>query len=199
MSTSSPPTPLAPKRRRGHLRVAAILEAAEQVFAEKGFEAATMTEIAARSKTAIGSLYRFFPNKEVLAQAFLSDYVEKVLESLNDIVSRAANRTSPMSPRQLAEALVAYRIELKEHRRVAGVLVDAGSDINGTRNDLGAFLRTKLSEILRAALPHLDEARASEMARVIQHLLKLVSEISPDEKAVAADVTDLLEVYFTKR
>jgi len=195
MSTSSPPTPLAPKRRRGHLRVAAILEAAEQVFAEKGFEAATMTEIAARSKTAIGSLYRFFPNKEVLAQAFLSDYVEKVLESLNDIVSQAAG----MSPRQLAEALVAYRIELKEHRRVAGVLVDAGGDINGMRNDLGAFLRTKLSEILCAALPHLDEARAAEMARVIQHLLKLVSEISPDQQAVAADVTDLLEVYFTKR
>src|ERR1700761_1653992 len=113
--------PLAPKRRRGHLRVAAILQAAEELFAEKGYDAATMTEIAARSKTAIGSLYRFFPNKEVLSQAFLSDYVEKVLESLNGILERAEG----MSPRQLAEALVAYRIELKDHRRVASALVDA--------------------------------------------------------------------------
>jgi len=195
MSTASPPAPLAPKRRRGHLRVAAILDAAEQVFAEKGFEAATMTEIAARSKTAIGSLYRFFPNKNVLAQAFLSDYVEKVLESLDGLADRAPD----MNPRQLAEAFVAYRIELKEHRRVASALVEAGGDMNGVRGDLSAFLRTRLSAILRTALPHLDEARAAEMARLIQHVLKVVSETSPDEKAVAADVTDLLEFYFTKR
>ncbi|SRR5579859_282216 len=195
MSIPTPPAPLAPKRRRGHLRVAAILDAAETVFAEKGYDAATMTEIAARSKTAIGSLYRFFPNKEVLAQAFLSDYVEKVLENLNGIAAHAEG----MTPRQLAEALVAYRIALKEHRRVASVLVEAGGDMSGMRGDLSAFLRTKLSAILRSALPHLDEARAAEMARLIQHVLKLVSETSPDEKAVAADVTDLLEFYFTKR
>ena len=195
MSTVSPVTPLAPKRRRGHLRVAAILDAAEQVFAEKGFEGASMTEIAARSKTAIGSLYRFFPNKDVLARAFLSDYVEKVLESLDGIAGRAAG----MTPRQLAEALVAYRIELKEHRRVASVLVEAGGDMDGQRGDLSAFLRTRLSAILRAALPHLDEARAAEMARVVQHLLKVVSETSSSEQAVAADAANLLEFYFTKR
>ena len=195
MSSPSPAVPLAPKRRRGHLRVAAILDAAEQVFAEKGYDAATMTEIAARSKTAIGSLYRFFPNKEVLAQAFLSDYVEKVLESLGAISARAAE----MNPRQLAEALVAYRIELKEHRRVASVLVEAGGDMSGQRGDLSAFLRIRLVAILRSALPHLDEARAAEMARLVQHVLKVVSETSPDEKAVAADVADLLEFYFTKR
>jgi AcrR family transcriptional regulator len=40
---------------------------AAAVIAEKGFEGATMAEIAARSDTKIGSLYRFFPNKESLA------------------------------------------------------------------------------------------------------------------------------------
>jgi len=98
----------------------------------------------------------------------------------------------------LAEALVAYRIALKEHRRVAAVLVEAGGDMEGRRGDLSAQLRTRLAAILRSALPGLDEARAAEMARLIQHVLKIVSETSPGEQAVAADVTDLLEVYFTK-
>ena len=195
MSTSSPVVPLAPKRRRGLLRVAAILEAAEQVFAEKGYDAATMTEIAARSKTAIGSLYRFFPSKEVLSNALLADYVEKVLACLDRIDAEA----SGMTPRQLAEAFVAYRLELKEHRRVAAALVEAGGDMEGRRGDLSAVLRTRLAAILRSALPGLDEARAAEMARLIQHVLKIVSESSPEEHAVATDVTDLLEAYFTKR
>ena len=37
-----------------------------------------MTEIAARSNTAIGSLYRFFPTKEVLADALLDRYWEQL-------------------------------------------------------------------------------------------------------------------------
>ncbi|HMA49125.1 MAG TPA: helix-turn-helix domain-containing protein [Magnetospirillaceae bacterium] len=195
MSTTSPAVPLAPKRRRGHMRVAAILEAAEQLFAEKGYEAATMTEIAARSKTAIGSLYRFFPNKDVLADALLADYVEKIFGCLDRIAAEAPGLT----PRGLAEALVAYRIELKDHRRVATALVEAGGDMEGRRGDLSAVLRARLAAILRGALPWLDEGRAAEMVRVVQHVLKVVSESSPDERAIAADVTDLLEVYFTKR
>jgi len=195
MSMASPVVPLAPKRRRGLLRVAAILEAAEQVFAEKGYDAATMTEIAARSKTAIGSLYRFFPNKEVLVDALLADYVERVFSRLDVIAADAAG----MTPRQLAQVFVAYRIELKEHRRVAAALVEAGGDMEGRRGDLSAVLRTRLAAILRSALPGLDEVRAAEMARLIQHVLKIVSESSPEEQAVATDVTDLLEVYFTKR
>jgi AcrR family transcriptional regulator len=53
------------------LRVAAILEAAAAVIAEKRYEGATIAEIAARSGTKIGSLYRFFPNKESLADTLV--------------------------------------------------------------------------------------------------------------------------------
>src|SRR5260370_32173374 len=65
-----------PQRDRGRLRVAALLKAAAAVFAEKGFDGATMTEVAARASTAIGSLYQFFPNKEALADAVLARFGE---------------------------------------------------------------------------------------------------------------------------
>ena len=71
---SSPKKPRAvqaPQRSNGKLRVAAILEAAAAVIAEKGYEGATMAEIAARSGTKIGSLYRFFPNKESIADTII--------------------------------------------------------------------------------------------------------------------------------
>src|ERR1700742_807297 len=63
-----------PQSRNGKRRAAAILKAGATVIAEKGYEAATMAEIAARADTKIGSLYRFFPNKEVLADALMQRY-----------------------------------------------------------------------------------------------------------------------------
>ena len=47
-----------------------------------------MAEIAARSNTKIGSLYRFFPNKEVLANALLAHYHEGVHNAFDELDSR---------------------------------------------------------------------------------------------------------------
>src|ERR1700692_2707308 len=96
VSTTIPAQALEPKRERGRTRVAAILDAGGAVFAEKGYDAATMTEIAARSNTAIGSLYRFFPAKEALAEAILARYRDHMERALDEIAARAP-RLSPVS------------------------------------------------------------------------------------------------------
>src|SRR5579862_5368586 len=80
----------APKRQRGKARVAALLEAAGEVFAEKGYEAATMTEIAARAGAPIGSLYQFFPGKEALAYTLLQQYADLLAADLRELEARAA-------------------------------------------------------------------------------------------------------------
>src|ERR1700761_2210038 len=77
-----------PTRERGHLRVAAILEASTALFAERNYDAVTMTEVATRSGTAIGSLYRFFPTKELLADALLAHYGERLEHELTDLAER---------------------------------------------------------------------------------------------------------------
>ena len=68
--------PLEPQRDVGRQRVAELLQAAAAVFQERGFEAATMAEIAARADAKIGSLYRFFPNKDAVADALMRRYAE---------------------------------------------------------------------------------------------------------------------------
>ena len=78
----------APQRQRGHERVAALLEAAAGCFVEKGYDATTMTEVAARAGAAIGSLYQFFPTKEALFEAVF-DQVSLELVSDLDRISRA--------------------------------------------------------------------------------------------------------------
>ena len=52
-----------PQQQRSQLRIEQILQAAAEVFWEKGYDAATTHDIADRAQTAVGNLYRFFPNK----------------------------------------------------------------------------------------------------------------------------------------
>ena len=59
-----------PMQERGEKRVAGLLEAAAAIFAEVGFEAATMSDIAERAGGSIGSLYQFFPSKDVVVLPF---------------------------------------------------------------------------------------------------------------------------------
>jgi len=64
-----------PKQKRGRQRVDAILNAASELFAEVGYESATIIEIAARADTSVGSMYQFFANKEAILYALVERYV----------------------------------------------------------------------------------------------------------------------------
>src|SRR4030081_1951980 len=65
-----------PRQARGEQRIAAILQAAAQVFYEVGFDAATTDMIAQRAHTAIGSVYDFFPKKRALAQRLCEQFCD---------------------------------------------------------------------------------------------------------------------------
>lgn len=66
-----------PQQTRSQERVALILDTAAQVFAETGYEAATTNAIAERAGISIGSLYRYFPDKEAILGALAQRYVEQ--------------------------------------------------------------------------------------------------------------------------
>jgi AcrR family transcriptional regulator len=60
----------APKTRRGETSRAAILDAALDLFQERGYEATTMRAIAERAGASLGSSYHYFPSKEHLVLEF---------------------------------------------------------------------------------------------------------------------------------
>src|ERR1700722_14713034 len=101
----------APKRARGKQRVAQLLEAAAAVFAEKGFELATMTEIAARAGAPIGSLYQFFPAKEALADTLLQEYAALLAADLQQLEARAAGISTSRLVEELFALVRAHPLE----------------------------------------------------------------------------------------
>ena len=98
-----------PQRQRGHERVASLLEADTACFVEKGYDAATMTEIAARAGASIGSLYQFFPTKEALAQALMVGYVETLQLRLKKLAAISPGWDSGCARRRVWSAAATIR------------------------------------------------------------------------------------------
>jgi len=63
------------RRRRKAARPAELLEAAIEVFAEKGFAAARLEEVARRAGVSKGTAYLYFPTKEALFKAAIREVV----------------------------------------------------------------------------------------------------------------------------
>jgi AcrR family transcriptional regulator len=74
------PAARAPRQERGQRRVEAILDAAAALIVEGGFATATMQAIGARSGTAAGSLYHFFPDRDSVLRALAERHVRALTE-----------------------------------------------------------------------------------------------------------------------
>jgi AcrR family transcriptional regulator len=167
----------APKRARGKQRVAQLLEAAAAVFAEKGFEVATMTEIAARAGAPIGSLYQFFPAKEALADTLLREYAALLAADLQQLEARAAGISTKSLVEELFGLLRAHPVE----RAAVLPLAEARMDEPTRRATFRQMLRRQVAAVLRAFSPGLAAGPAADMAVLLLQLMKSASALIDEE------------------
>lgn len=181
-ATSQPapaPTAKEPKRKRGIARVAKLLDAGAAVFAEQGYKAATMTEIAARAGAPIGSLYQFFPNKDLLADALIARYAEHVEAALDRIKAEASGLDAMQLGDRLLDVLVAHATE----RSLALSLLDARWEQPGVRPGLlREGLRRRIAEILSVWRPAIAEEQAQVMAVVLLQAMKSLVQLHEEKR-----------------
>jgi AcrR family transcriptional regulator len=198
MPSSKSTAPRAPQRRRGELRVAALLEAAVAVFAEKGFEAATMTEIAARAGAPIGSLYQFFPNKEVLGDALIDRYAAQLDRALADIEARAASLTTA----HLADALLDLFPSHRQERDAALALIDARPDRNHRGVALRDELRRRLAALFAIRAPHRTAQELAGVTVAFLSSMKAIATVSAEAgrpEAALDEVKTMARLYLVER
>ncbi|MEU7649051.1 ScbR family autoregulator-binding transcription factor, partial [Streptomyces huasconensis] len=88
------------QQERGIRSKRSILEAAADVFGERGYDAASTNEILARAGLTRGALYHHFPSKEAIAAALVEAQLEALvvpertlkLQSVIDLTSAFARR-----------------------------------------------------------------------------------------------------------
>ncbi len=101
-------SPLQEARRKAYRQV--ILEAAEPVFADFGFEAAKIQTVADKAGVSVGTIYSVFGSKSELFSVVLTHRLPELLD-----ISRAAAVNASSALESLLEGIDAYIIYLLEH------------------------------------------------------------------------------------
>lgn len=143
-----------PKQGRSKATVAAIIEAAARILAEKGWAGFNTNAVAARAGVSIGSLYEYFPDKQALVDEIASDHLTRG-EAL--LASAAAGVSGADDPAALVDALVQGLVDL--HRddprlhRVLSSEVPLSPDI---RARVETLRHGAIAFIGQALDPHVD-------------------------------------------
>jgi AcrR family transcriptional regulator len=171
--------------------VAGLLAAAAALFVERGYDATTMTEIAARAGAAIGSLYLFFPTKQALAQALATELAEALSLRLDALQARTAGWTAVA----IADALFAELLAFLAAHPVYAVLVDLPGD-DGWRHAVRARRRSQIAALFAHSRPPLPDGQPDRLAVIVPQLMRITmllsSEALPMRDAVLDELRGML-------
>ena len=127
---------------------------AGDLFAEKGFRATTVREIADAAGILSGSLYHHFDSKESIADEILSSFLNEVLTDYRAAAASAG------SPRAMLEQIVrSTSYTLSRHRAALAMLQNDWTYFAGQPRF--GYLRTAVREIERTWITQLDRGKES--------------------------------------
>ena len=189
-----------PQQARGEQRIAAILQAAAQVFYEVGFDAATTGMIAQRAQTAIGSLYDFFPNKEAIAQRLSEQFCEDLRALAEGMLTDEQLVHVPLS--QVIDDIIDSLVEYHQtHPGFEALWLQSQGDPRLARiyQDLTETLIKKTAWILARRYAKSDEAsilRASQVCiRTTHALLTLAGDGPGLDSQIIAELKIMIHAY----
>lgn len=125
--TQSPLRRRPPRQQRSRLTLAAIHEAALKILDGEGEDAFNTNRIAAVAGISVGTLYRYFPNKEAIIDSLCSELLHGSLAEMSTISERSIELA-----RHSLEAVIGQivEVEIARHRRILALLKSYYRDIH---------------------------------------------------------------------
>jgi AcrR family transcriptional regulator len=173
---------------------AAILEAAREVFAELGYDAAGVRDVIRRTDLASGTFYNYFADKEAVFRAVIDESATEVRARL-----RAVRATARTVEEFVGDAYRAWFRFLVEDRLMFELMQRNAGPIRALFGDpiLGAGVEDLVEDLREATergqLPALDVSyMAGAMAGVALELgVRMAERIPPDVEGAARFATEL--------
>jgi AcrR family transcriptional regulator len=192
-----------PQQKRGKQRVEKILVAAAEVFAESGFAAATIQQIADRANTAVGSIYQFFPDKLAIFHALFTEHLEQV-----DILEAEFFKGEVNLPlvERISDYMDTYIRYFEQPIPRCIILQDYLQPIEGLATlmadlpDRVSVLIENHANLYRQRNPNLSVAKSKLLAEVAQHMcsslfLRAVQSDTEHQQELYAEIKNVLYCY----
>jgi AcrR family transcriptional regulator len=155
------------RRRDRAAREREILEAAEAVFGERGYQGTSMDEVAARAGVSKPLVYQYYGSKDGLFLACLSRLRAQLLDAVSERVLAA-----PGPEEAMYAGLVGWFRFLDDHPRAWSVLVDEGMLAAGPAAESADQVRADfvglIAMMVRLNLPDSREIGDDEIQVVAQ-------------------------------
>lgn len=200
---SAEATAAAPRKRqaRGERRIAELLRAAGEVFAESGYSATTTNAIAARAGVSPGTLYQYFPNKDAIADAVAVEYTTE-LRAVTDSVLGDVPQGTPLA--ELLDVVVDPLVEYHLTHPACIVLFlgpDSPQRLSDMHLPLHDAMLERISALLAALAPQVPAEQLHRSAEVAVHMFKgvlpLVLAAPPEDRPpYVAELKRTLAGYF---
>ncbi|AFY81180.1 TetR/AcrR family transcriptional regulator [Oscillatoria acuminata] len=168
-----------PQQMRAIKRVNQILDAADGLFAEVGYEGATTNAIAARAGTSIGSLYRFFPDKESILKALATRYLDQMHEMFFELHSPEM-ATLPLEI-YIDRIMDAFDELITAHPGYRAVFFKSRAacpEVQEMDSNLCTQFAGKLANFYRLKAPHIDSSTAELIALVVVEAARNLRRLS---------------------
>ncbi|MFC4563886.1 TetR/AcrR family transcriptional regulator [Nocardiopsis mangrovi] len=188
------------RQERGRRRMAEILDAAEGVIAENGFEDATTNAIAARAGVSPGSLYQFFRNKDEILDALVPRFVQRSHGFWDaQLTEDVARLPLPDLIDRVVDAMAAFKADspaywvLFHGSPTSPRLARAAQELNGGIAD-------RLRALFARRVPGLPEERLDLLAKVAIAITRgvfpmIMAAGGDDRRRVLAELKGLLLGY----
>jgi TetR/AcrR family transcriptional regulator, cholesterol catabolism regulator len=177
-----------------------ILQAAAQIFSEKGFHAASMQDIAAAVNLQKPSLYHHVASKQEILLVLLDQALDLLIEKLEDVAGK------PLPPdEKLRQAMICYIGVLTEHRDLASVLLTEHRSLDSELRDSHMPRRKRFEKLWRDLVEEGIEAgifRPMEAGMVARSLLGVMNSTlawyRPDGRLSSVEIAEGYWDIFTK-
>lgn len=147
-----------------------ILEAALELFREKGFEQTTMREIAERASMALGAAYYYFDSKEKLVFA----YYQASLEEMQEYIAQPTIQ-EVRSLKERLQLVLDYKFrQMRPYRSFLGVLFRVAADPSSPLSPFGEQTREIRESSIRIFQQMLEGSEPSIPSDMKEHLPRLL-------------------------
>ena len=155
-----------PRQARSRATLDRLLDAAEQLIAEKGFEDTSVAEVARLAKSSVGAFYARFADKNALIYAVYDRYLEQAMATSDASLDPA--RWEGASAPEILRAVVRFLVEIYRTQRglirAFAVRNHCDSEFAARQGRLSHYVNSQLSALLlarREEITHPDPVRAA--------------------------------------